>query len=73
VVGNPVGLPNTIIAAIMPFIYFVIGFGVFFIMFYYKGLDPHERKDFKNILDRINPIRKPKAEAISEEPPGEEK
>jgi len=52
-VQDPVGLMNTIIASIVPGTYFIIGFIVFIIPFYYKGLDDHERQDIRNILSNL--------------------
>jgi O-antigen/teichoic acid export membrane protein len=70
-VRDPVGLMDTIFASIVPGLYFIAGCGTFFILFYYKGLEPHEKEDFKNILNKLNPRRKfkRKAESNTEEEP----
>lgn len=72
-VQNPVGLLNTIIASIEPGIYFMVGFGTFFVMFYYKGLDSNERQEFRDLFNRLSPKwrQKKEEESAEGEEPGE--
>lgn len=59
VVPDPHGLLNTIIASIVPGLYFLLGGCVFFLLFYYKGLDPNEREDIRKIIAGVKLKIKP--------------